>query len=65
MKVKDFSKMETVGLVRAIDDLGRVSIPVEARKVMGLKERDLLEQKLYKDEKGEIVIVMKSILRDS
>ena len=59
MKVKDFSKMETVGLVRAIDDLGRVSIPVEARKVMGLKERDLLEQKLYRDEKGEIVIVMK------
>ena len=59
MKVKDFSKMETVGLVRAIDDLGRVSIPVEARKVMGLKERDLLEQKLYKDEKGDIVIVMK------
>ena len=56
---KDFSKMETVGLVRAIDDLGRVSIPVEARKVMGLKERDLLEQKLYKDEKGDIVIVMK------
>ena len=59
MKVKDFSKMETVGLVRAIDDLGRVSIPVEARKVIGLKERDLLEQKLYKDEKGDIVIVMK------
>ena len=59
MKVKDFSKMETVGLVRAIDDLGRVSIPVEARKVMGLKERDLLEQKLYNDEKGDIVIVMK------
>lgn len=59
MKVKDFSKMETVGLVRAIDDLGRVSIPVEARKVMALKERDLLEQKLYKDEKGDIVIVMK------
>ena len=59
MKVKDFSKMETVGLVRAIDDLGRVSIPVEARKVMGLKERDLLEQKLYKDEKGDIVIVIK------
>ena len=59
MKVKDFSKMVTVGLVRAIDDLGRVSIPVEARKVMGLKERDLLEQKLYKDEKGDIVIVMK------
>ena len=59
MKVKDFSKMETVGLVRAIDDLGRVSIPVEARKVMGLKERDLHEQKLYKDEKEDIVIVMK------
>ena len=59
MTLKDFSKMETVGLVRAIDDLGRVSIPVEARKVMGLKERDLLEQKLYKDEKGDIVIVMK------
>lgn len=59
MKVKDFSKMETVGLVRAIDDLGRVSIPVEARKVMGLKERDLVEQKLYKDEKGDIIIVMK------
>ena len=39
MKVKDFSKMETVGLVRAIDDLGRVSIPVEARKVTQICRR--------------------------
>ncbi len=63
MQKKDLSKMETVGIVRPIDDLGRVSIPIEARKLMGLKDKDLLEQKLYKDERGEFIIVMKKHLQ--
>ncbi len=63
MQKKDLSKMETVGIVRPIDDLGRVSIPIEARKLMGLKNKDLLEQKLYKDERGEFIIVMKKHLQ--
>ncbi len=63
MQKKDLSKMETVGIVRPIDDLGRVSIPIEARKLMGLKNKDFLEQKLYKDERGEIIIVMKKHLQ--
>lgn len=63
MKTKDFSKLETVGIIRSIDDLGRVSIPVEARKLMGLNDKDFLEQKLYKDEKGDVVIVMKKYFK--
>lgn len=35
--------MKATGITRRIDDLGRVVIPMELRRVMGIKERDALE----------------------
>lgn len=35
--------MKATGIVRRIDDLGRVVIPKEIRRTMGIKENDALE----------------------
>lgn len=35
--------MKSTGIVRKIDQLGRVTIPVEVRKVLAIKEKDLIE----------------------
>lgn len=35
--------MKATGIVRRIDDLGRVVIPKETRKMMGIKEGDPME----------------------
>lgn len=42
--------MKATGIVRRIDDLGRVVIPKEIRKHFGLREGDALE--LYTTDKG-------------
>ena len=36
-------KMKSTGIVRKIDGLGRVVIPVELRKVLAIKEKDPIE----------------------
>jgi len=35
--------MKSTGIVRRVDDLGRVVLPKELRTVMGISERDPLE----------------------
>lgn len=45
--------MKSTGIVRRIDDLGRVVIPREIRKNMHIKEGDPLE--LYVSGKGEVI----------
>ena len=35
--------MKTTGIVRKVDELGRVVLPVELRRVLGIAERDELE----------------------
>ena len=35
--------MKTTGIVRKIDDLGRIVIPIELRKTLGLSVRDDIE----------------------
>lgn len=35
--------MKTTGIVRRVDDLGRVVIPNEIRKTLGIKENDPME----------------------
>lgn len=35
--------MRSTGIVRRIDDLGRIVIPKETRRVLGIKEGDSLE----------------------
>lgn len=45
--------MKATGIVRRIDDLGRVVIPKEIRRSMGLREGDPLE--IYTEKDGAIV----------
>ena len=45
--------MKSTGIVRQIDDLGKIVIPRELRETMGLKRRDSM--KFYVDE-GRIVL---------
>lgn len=35
--------MKSTGIVRSIDDLGRIVLPKELRKTLGIEERDQLE----------------------
>ena len=45
--------MKPTGIVRRIDDLGRVVIPKEIRRTMRIREGDPLE--IYTDKDGEII----------
>lgn len=45
--------MKATGIVRRIDDLGRVVIPKEIRRSMGIREGDPLE--IYTTPQGEVV----------
>lgn len=46
--------MMTTGIVRRIDDLGRVCIPTEVRKECGIRESDALE--IIPVKKGEVLL---------
>ena len=59
MKKIHIQKMKQVGIVRQIDSLGRVSVPMEFRKTMNIEPNELLEQKLCKDENNEYVLVIR------
>ena len=45
--------MRATGIVRRIDDLGRVVIPKEIRRTMRIREGDPLE--IYTDREGEVI----------
>lgn len=51
--------MKATGIVRRIDDLGRVVIPKEIRKVLKIREGDPLE--IFVEREGEVIL--KNILR--
>lgn len=40
--------MKSTGIVRKIDELGRLVLPMEIRKTMGIKEKDSIE--IFTDE---------------
>ncbi|NLN19789.1 MAG: stage V sporulation protein T [Firmicutes bacterium] len=46
--------MKATGIVRRIDDLGRIVIPKEIRRTMRIKERDALE--IFTDRDGEVIL---------
>ena len=46
--------MQATGIVRRIDELGRIIIPNEIRRAMRIKEGDALE--IYTTREGEIVL---------
>jgi transcriptional pleiotropic regulator of transition state genes len=47
--------MKSTGLVRKVDELGRVVIPIELRRTLNIEEKDSLE--IYVD--GEHIILKK------
>ena len=46
--------MKATGIVRRIDDLGRVVIPKEIRKTLRIKEGTPME--IYTDREGQIIL---------
>lgn len=47
--------MKSTGVVRRVDELGRIVIPIELRRTMGIEEKDALE--IYVD--SEKIILKK------
>ena len=47
--------MKSTGIVRKVDELGRVAIPIELRRTLRIEEKDALE--IYVD--GERIILKK------
>lgn len=47
--------MKATGIVRAVDELGRIVIPKETRRVLNIKEKDSIE--FYID--GESIVLKK------
>jgi AbrB family transcriptional regulator (stage V sporulation protein T) len=47
--------MRATGIIRRLDDLGRVVIPKEIRRTMGVREGDPLE--MYVEENGGLVLI--------
>ncbi|MCI8283692.1 MAG: stage V sporulation protein T [Firmicutes bacterium] len=54
--------MKATGIVRRIDDLGRVVIPKEIRRTMRLRDGDPLE--IYTDKQGEVILKKYSPIGD-
>ena len=54
--------MKATGIVRRIDDLGRVVIPKEIRRTMRIREGDPLE--IYTNREGEIIFKKYSPIKD-
>lgn len=52
--------MKATGIVRRIDDLGRVVIPKEIRRTMRIREGDPLE--IYTDKEGEVIFKKYSLM---
>ena len=48
--------MKSTGIIRKVDELGRIVIPIELRNSMGISSRDPLE--IYVD--GESIVLRKS-----
>lgn len=47
--------MKSTGIVRKVDELGRIVLPIELRRTMGIAERDPLE--IYVD--GNSIVLRK------
>ena len=52
--MEEFFAMKATGIVRRIDDLGRVVVPKEIRRTLRIREGDPLE--IFTDREGEIIL---------
>ena len=51
---RKINAMKATGIVRRIDDLGRVVVPKEIRRTLRIREGDPLE--IFTDKEGEIIL---------
>ncbi|NMA72190.1 MAG: AbrB/MazE/SpoVT family DNA-binding domain-containing protein [Firmicutes bacterium] len=54
--------MKATGMVRRIDDLGRIVIPKEIRRTLRIREKDALE--IFTDRDGEVILKKYSPIAD-
>ena len=54
MFLEEVVTLKATGIVRRIDDLGRVVIPKEIRRTLRIREGDPLE--IFTDREGEIIL---------
>lgn len=47
--------MKATGIIRRIDELGRIVVPKEIRRSLGIKEGDPLE--FFTNREGEIILI--------
>ena len=52
--MEEFFIMKATGIVRRIDDLGRIVIPKEIRRTMRIREGDPME--IFTSREGEILL---------
>ena len=45
--------MKSIGIVRKVDELGRIVLPIELRRTLGIEQKDSLE--IYVDEDAIIL----------
>lgn len=55
MNEREYGHMKSTGIVRKVDELGRVVIPIELRRTLGISNRDSLE--IYVD--GDRIMLKK------
>lgn len=53
-KKEEGNKLKATGIVRRIDELGRIVIPKEIRRTLRIREGDPLE--IYTDREGEVIL---------
>ena len=54
LQMEVIQNMKATGIVRRIDDLGRVVIPKEIRRTLRIREGDPLE--IFTDREGEVIL---------
>ena len=53
-EIGGIEEMKATGIVRRIDDLGRIVVPKEIRRTLRIREGDPLE--IFTDREGEIIL---------
>ena len=53
--------MKATGIVRRIDDLGRIVIPKEIRRTLHIRETDPME--IFTDAEGQIIVKSKFVCK--
>lgn len=61
-EARNINLLKATGIVRRIDELGRIVIPKEIRRTLRLREGDPVE--IYTGENGEIILRKYSVMSD-